>query len=196
MRKYKPTSDGRLRVSWESVFHEGDAEVFGPSHLPSQEVVTPKRVLRLFQLDYGVFSHDAARALDLAKYIIAPKKKSNFKRIRANFATSQGRTSPPNCTSYWDLRIWIIPLRPNLQGGVVAIHRIADRVGPRKISAVELEPKPVDFSEVSSSKSEITHRVLAAGLTSAEGFDCSDLTYGRAWHLEPRTDQVDLAWII
>ncbi len=43
---------------------------------------------------------------------------------------------------------------------------------------------------------DVTIRVREAGLTAAEVFDQDAVTYERAWCLERKVDQPDLAWLL
>jgi hypothetical protein len=67
VHRYRPLSDGRLRVAWRPMFHTAGVEVMGQGDTPSLETVKVQQVLMVVQLhDGGVLSHAAARSLDKA----------------------------------------------------------------------------------------------------------------------------------
>ena len=69
VHRYKPVTDGRLRLYWQPLFTgESGVEVLASGSIPSTETVPVKRILFPVQLHDGVVSHAAARRLDHAGY--------------------------------------------------------------------------------------------------------------------------------
>jgi len=67
VHRYRPLSEGRLRVSWRPVFRSASGETLDAGEEPSTESVRAQDVILIVQLhDGGVLSHAAARSLDKA----------------------------------------------------------------------------------------------------------------------------------
>ena len=68
VHRYKPVTDGHLRLYWLPVYVEEGTEVLGSGSNASTETVSVKRLLFPVQLNDGVLAHSAARRLDHAGY--------------------------------------------------------------------------------------------------------------------------------
>ena len=69
VHRYKPVTDGHLRLYWQPLYTgESGVEVLGSGPNPSTETVHVKMILFPVLLHDGVVSHAAARRLDHAGY--------------------------------------------------------------------------------------------------------------------------------
>ena len=69
VHRYKPVTDGHLRLYWQLLFTGGSGiEVLGSGSTTSTETVPVKRILFPVQLHDGEISHAAARRLGHAGF--------------------------------------------------------------------------------------------------------------------------------
>ena len=64
LHRYKPVSDGRMRVNREPVFTIDGQEVLSQGSAALLETVLFTKIMMIVQLHSGIMSHAAARRLD------------------------------------------------------------------------------------------------------------------------------------
>lgn len=99
IHRYKPVTDGRLRLRWVPAFvGEVGQESITPAKQPSLETVTARRILCVVQLHDGVLAHATARQLDKAGWRLDETDATHENEIavlKEAVATFQLATSGP-----------------------------------------------------------------------------------------------------
>ena len=198
VHRYRPLSDGRLRVSWRPVFRSGSGETLDAGEEPSTESVRAQDVILIVQLhDGGVLSHAAARSLDKAGWrldetdmefeadlVHGPSDQSAARLEALVGAVQGGLLSPDGHFVLEDRPLRGSPGRAEFPppAGIASRRQLCFQFGTEESQRAWLADRAVDFVEVFSGCGELSRQVAQLGLKVADGLDRCHISYGRAWH--------------
>ena len=190
VHKYKPVSDGMLRLKWIPSFIEGGAEVLGTGSSANLEQVDVQRIIMPVVLHDGVLGHAAARHLDSQGYKFEER---DLTLEQGALELRPSRAPEDSFAEKLERFCYAGQAMPSV-GKQETGHRV--KFGTNVELQKWLQLGRVDFAEIFRGHGQATIRVREAGCTAAEGFDKYCLTYERCWNLETESDQADLAWLL
>jgi hypothetical protein len=219
LHRYKPVSDGRMRVKWEPVFIIDGQEVLSQGNTALLETVPFSKIMMIVQLNDGTMSHAAARRLDTNGYMFegeavvnivmkVPQKVADSTAIRVeDFMRAVGYV--PECEEDPAGVAWLNDGRAQRAG-----LGSEDRQDPRRALRTGLSSRPkvvfesihvmqkwlssgdTDFLEIYCGWQQLTYRVREVGLQAADGIDLRVVSHGRTWALGNPVADAELAWLI
>ena len=189
VQRFRPLSDGRLRVRWIPM---ENVDAYGAS-TPALETLHCRQIMTTLQLHDGVLSHAAARRLD----------KSGWRLDESDLVEEAAVVEVPRevaVASYARLE----EFRQFMKGGLPVLADMSAEHRPAVLVTFEgdecrrrwLAEGRVDFLEVFCGFQELTFRVRECGLIASDGIDNKVVSMGQVWPLEVEEVRKQCAWLI
>jgi hypothetical protein len=183
VQRYRPLSDGRLRVKWIPVENK---DAYGQS-VPMIESLSVRQIMTTVQLHDGVISHAAARKLDRSGWSL---DESDLQEQAEVEAAAEGENAGPEAMLHVDwykrLEQFVLTAKelPRLEDDLDGVSsQFSVRFSSHAVRQEWLGGGHVDFLEIYCGFQELTLRVREAGLTAGEGLDSRLVSYEQVWPL-------------
>ena len=195
VHRFRPISDGRLRIRWEPLMLK---DAYNAEN-PVLENIHARQIVTVVQLHDGIVSHAAARRLDRAGWKLdesdlveeAALEESipvgSLQRLGELFEGLRGAGS---------FSIEDDPSRGALVLADKPVMKVSFESKELLQRWVSEESRQVDFVEVFCGFQELLLRVREAGLKAADGFDSKVMSYGQTWCLDDKENQRLCAWLL